>query len=111
MVEPITARWAFVLNLPRYGWGLPIAPWTDPADGQLDLCTLRRGSLAAGLAYVAAIGVGVHRLMADCTTRPVRRVRIEAEADVEYQLDGDPVGHLPVDIEVVPGRLNLLLPP
>ncbi len=108
---PITARWAFVLNLPRYGWGLPIAPWTDPADGQLDLCTLRRGSLAAGLGYVAAIGVGLHRQLDDCTARPVRRVRIEADGDVEYQLDGDPVGHLPVDIEVVPGRLTLLLPP
>jgi diacylglycerol kinase (ATP) len=109
--EPITARWAFVLNLPKYGWGLPIAPWADPADGQLDLCTLRRGSLAAGLGYVAAIGVGIHRQLNDCTTRPVRQVRIEAEEEVEYQLDGDPAGHLPVDIEVVPGRLSVLLPP
>lgn len=106
----ITARWAFVHNLPNYGWGLPIAPWTDETDGLLDLCTLGRGSLAAGLWYVAAIHLGIHRRLADCTTRPVRRVRITAETDVVYQLDGDPVGHLPLDIEVVPGRMSVLLP-
>ena len=64
-----------------------------------------------GLYYVAAIQLGTHRQMADCTTRQVRRLRITAEADMEYQLDGDPVGHLPLDIEVVPGRLSVLLPP
>jgi diacylglycerol kinase (ATP) len=111
LVQPITARWAFVLNLPRYGWGLPLAPWTNPTDGLLDLCTLRRGSLAMGLVYVAAIQLGMHRRLADCTTRQVRRVRITADAEVEYQLDGDPAGHLPLDIEVVPGRLSMLLPP
>jgi diacylglycerol kinase (ATP) len=109
--EAITARWAFVLNLPRYGWGLPLAPWTDPSDGLLDLCTLRRGSLAMGMVYVAAIQLGMHRRLADCTTRPVRRLRITADAEVEYQLDGDPAGHLPLDIEVVPGRLSVLVPP
>jgi diacylglycerol kinase family enzyme len=77
----------------------------------LDLCTLRRGSLAMGLYYVAAIEVGLHRRLADCTTRQVRRLRITSDAEVEYQLDGDPVGHLPMDIEVVPGRLSVLLPP
>jgi diacylglycerol kinase (ATP) len=109
--ETITARWAFVCNLPNYGWGLPIAPWTDETDGLLDLCTLRRGSAAAGLWYVAAMHLGIHRRLADCTTRPVRRVRITAETDVVYQLDGDPVGRLPLDIEVVPGRMCVLLPP
>ena len=107
----LVARWVFVLNLPKYGWGLPLAPWADQTDGLLDLCTFRRGSLPVGLWYVAAVHLGLHRRLTDCTTLPVRRVRITSEADVEYQLDGDPVGHLPLDVEVVPGRMSVLLPP
>lgn len=105
------ARWAFVLNLPNYGWGLPLAPWADQTDGLLDLCTFRRGSLPVGLWYVAAIHLGLHRRLADCTTARVRRVRITSDAAVEYQLDGDPAGHLPLEVEVVPGRMSVLLPP
>ena len=36
------------------------------------------------------------------------RLRITAEEETPYQLDGDPGGVLPVEIEVLPGRLTLL---
>ncbi len=39
-----------------------------------------------------------------------RRVRIESDRPVRYQLDGDPGGMLPLDIEVLPGRLTLVVP-
>ncbi len=109
--EAIRARWVFSMNLPKYGWGLPLAPWASQTDGLLDLCTLGHGSLPMGLYYVAVIHLGIHRQLADCTTRRVRRLRITAEAEVRYQLDGDPAGVLPVDIEVLPGRLSVLVPP
>ena len=105
------ARWVFALNLPNYGWGLPLAPWADQTDGLLDLCTFRRGSLPVGLWYVAAIHLGLHRQLSDCATLRVRRVRVTAQTDVEYQLDGDPAGRLPLEVEVVPGRMSVLLPP
>jgi diacylglycerol kinase family enzyme len=43
--------------------------------------------------------------------RRVRRLRIESGEPVEYQVDGDPGGLLPVDVEVIPGRVTLVVPP
>ena len=42
--------------------------------------------------------------------RRMRRLRVTAEEEVPYQLDGDPGGVLPVEIEALPGRLTLVVP-
>ena len=47
---------------------------------------------------------------ADCVMKPVKRLRLESDEPVPYQLDGDPGGFLPVDLEVLPGRLTLIVP-
>ena len=39
-----------------------------------------------------------------------RRLRVTSEEEVPYQLDGDPGGVLPVDIETLPGRLTVVVP-
>ena len=109
--SPVTARWVFVCNLPRYGWGLRVAPEAVPTDGLLDVCTFRRGSLFHGLRYTAAVQLGGwHRRMSDCVMRQARRLRITSEEPVVYQLDGDPGGVLPVDVEVLPSRATLVVP-
>jgi diacylglycerol kinase family enzyme len=108
--EWLTARWWFVFNLPCYGGGLKIAPWADGADGTLDLCGFARGSLPLGLWYLSNVVLGRHRRLADCLTGRVRRLKIEADEPVPYQLDGDPAGWLPLDVDVLPGRLALVTP-
>jgi len=105
-----TVRWLFVFNLPCYGGGLRLAPEADGTDGLLDICTFRRGSLWHGLRYVAGVLLGRHQRMADCTTGRLRRLRVTSEGKVPYQLDGDPGGFLPVDIDVLPDRLTVLVP-
>ena len=107
----VTGRWVFVCNLPRYGWGVRLAPKADPTDGLLDLCTFRRGSFWHGLRLLAAAQCGGLGGLADFSTRQVRRVTIVADEPVGYQLDGDPGGHLPVEIESLPGRVTLVVPP
>ncbi len=106
----LVARWVFVCNLPRYGWGLPLAPKAVATDGLLDLCAFSRGSLWRGLSYVASAQFGWHELLADCIVRRAGRFRLTADEPVAYQLDGDPGGFLPLDVEVLPGRLTLIVP-
>ncbi len=107
----IDAAWVFIFNLPRYAWGLPLAPEAAPNDGLLDLCAFRRGSWWAGMQYLAAAQLGYHRRLSDCRIERGRRFRITSDRPVPYQLDGDPGGVLPVDVEVLPDRLTLLVPP
>lgn len=109
--EPLRARWVIAQNLPTYGWGLRLAPRADAHDGQLDLYAFDRGSFLDGLWYAAAAQVGQHERLPDCVCRRVRRLRIAADEPVAYQLDGDPGGYLPVEIEVLPERVTLMVQP
>lgn len=108
--NPWVVRWLFVFNLPLYGWGLPLASWADGTDGMLDVCTFRGGFLWNGLRYLLAAQCGWHRHLRDCGIGRATRLRIAAEQPVPYQLDGDPGGWLPLEIEVLPRRLTFLVP-
>ena len=109
--ETITARWAFVVNLPRYAGGLQIAPHASGSDGLLDVCTFKDGSLWNGLRYLSGVILGQHASWDDCVTVRASRIRIESDKPVPIQLDGDPGGFLPTEIEVLPDHLTLLVPP
>jgi diacylglycerol kinase (ATP) len=111
--EPVAGdvvRWLFAFNLPCYGAGLQITPEADGCDGLLDVCTFRNGGLMHGLLYASAVLTGTHRQLADFAERRCRRIRVTSERPAPYQLDGDPGGFLPVQVEVLPGRLTLLVP-
>jgi diacylglycerol kinase family enzyme len=54
---------------------------------------------------------GRHGRLADCSLIRAKRIRIESDAPVPYNLDGDHCGFLPLEIEIVPQRLTLLVPP
>jgi len=108
--DQLLAKWVFVVNLPRYAAGLSLVPDADGTDGRLDVCTFREGSFLSGLMYLGAVIAGQHRDWEDCVTVQVRRLRIESDEPVPFQLDGDPGGYLPVDLRVLPQRLTLVVP-
>jgi len=109
--EPIRARFAFAFNIPRYAFGFQFAPRAEGDDGWLDVCTFGRGSFGHGLWYLLNVVAGRHHRLADCTMRRARRIRIESDVPVPYNLDGDHCGYLPLDVEIVPEHLTLLVPP
>ncbi len=106
----LPVRWLFVFNLPCYGGGFQLAPQADGSDGLLDVCGFRHGQLWHGLGYLANVLLGRHERRADCITGRVRRLRATSPLKVPCQLDGDPAGFLPLDIQVLPGRLRLVVP-
>jgi diacylglycerol kinase family enzyme len=77
----------------------------------LDVCTFKEGSLWYGLMYLGGVVLGQHEGMQDFTRIQTRRLRVESAGATPYQLDGDPGGELPVDFEVLPGRLTVLVNP
>jgi diacylglycerol kinase family enzyme len=111
--EPTSQRayWAFAVNLPVYAAGLTVAPEARADDGLLEVCTFHGGSLWHGIKYVGHVLFRRHKRLTDYHCETATRVRIEADEPVPYQLDGDPGGMLPLDIEMLPGRVTLLAPP
>jgi diacylglycerol kinase family enzyme len=107
---PIVARWVFTFNFPCYAMGLPIAPLADPMDETLDLVTFRAGNLVNGLIYLSGVLLRRHRGWRDTNFAKFRRLRIESNEEVPFQIDGDPGGQLPLEIIVQPSSFTLLLP-
>jgi diacylglycerol kinase family enzyme len=105
-----TARWAFVSNLPCYGGGLRLTPDADGSDGMLNVCTFNRGSLWNGLRYLGFVLARQQQRLTDCKTASGCRLRLESDLPVPYQLDGDPGGVLPLEVQVLPQRLTLVVP-
>ncbi len=111
--EPIRCRWVFGFNLPLYARGWQVAPDADATDGLFDVCTFERGSVHNVARYLWHVMWKSHFRLADASLCRSRSLRIEAAtgSDVAYQVDGDLGGSLPVEVEVFPGRLRLLVMP
>lgn len=108
--EVIEANFAFVFNIPSYAAGLSISPDADPFDGNLDVATFEGTSFWHGLFHLSAIFLGQHRNLQGVRESRARVIRIEADSRVPFQLDGDPGGHLPVEIETQTNRLCAVVP-
>jgi diacylglycerol kinase family enzyme len=106
----VSGRWVFVMNLPCYARGLPIAPEASGLDGLFDVCTFRAGSWWNALRYLSVILRRRHAQEPDCTTFRASKLRLESDVPTPFQIDGDPGGWLPVEIEILPERLTLLAP-
>jgi len=104
-------HWAFVFNINRYAWGLPLAPLASETDGKLDHVLFRGGTPFHGVFYTAlAQCFSLHRFFPTVQLGQRTRYRITADAPVPFQLDGDPIGELPLELEIVPNRFTLLVP-
>jgi diacylglycerol kinase family enzyme len=106
----VVGKWAFIFNVPRYAMNLPIVPGADPSDGRLDLCTFRGGRFFRGLFYLVTILLHRHRQWNYSRVERFEKIRIESDEPVPFQLDGDPGGTLPLEIEVVPRFLKVFVP-
>jgi diacylglycerol kinase family enzyme len=111
--EPACCRWVFAFNLPLYACGWQVAPEADGTDGLLDVCTFHQGSLLHVVRYLWHVMRRSHLQLADARLTRGRTLRIEAaeRANVPFQIDGDFGGMLPVDVDVLPAMLRMLVMP
>jgi len=110
LVFPDT-RWVFIFNINRYAWGLPLAPYAKENDGKLDHVLFRGGTPFHGMLYTT-LGqcFSLHRFLPTARLGQGMQYRITSDASVPFQLDGDPVGELPLEMEIVPNRFSFLVP-
>jgi diacylglycerol kinase family enzyme len=95
----------------RYqGGGMLLAPLAKADDGQIDVTVVDEVSLATVATNVSKLYSG--SIYTDRRAHHLRGSRLSAESsgDVPFECDGELVGKLPVEIEVVAGAWRLLAP-
>ncbi|MEU1972445.1 diacylglycerol kinase [Microbacterium sp. NPDC019599] len=97
-------------NTRMYGGGIPICPDANPSDGLLDVTLVRPAGRVQLLRILLRAYKGTHTSFDEVSTYRARRVRLASPGVTAYA-DGDPVGTLPLTIDVVPGALEVFAPP
>ena len=106
-----TALMLVAANTAHYTYRWRIAPDARPDDGLLDIVVFRcRGALDPP-AHVLGALTGLHQLHPGVVTLRTRRARVECDRPLPLQIDGDPAGAAPVEMEIVPRALRVLTPP
>ncbi len=91
------------------GGGMRLVPDAKLDDGLLDVLVVRPLSRTAFLRIFPRVFKGTHVTDPRVTILRGRSIRIEADAVVAYA-DGERVGPLPIDVELVPAALRVLAP-
>lgn len=107
-IEATTIQVMNVASVLRRGW--EFARGVSPFDGVLDLIAHRASTLAEHLVTAAAVVRGAPTDTDLVLHRPARRIRIEVDPPALLQRDGEVAGRTPVEIDVLPGALPIVLP-
>jgi len=91
------------------GGGMRITPDAKLDDGLLDVMVVKPLGRAAFLRIFPRVFKGTHVSDPRVTILRSRAVRIEADGIVAYG-DGERIGPLPIEVEVVPGAVRVLAP-
>lgn len=107
------AGWVIVGNSRCYAGKFCATPGADPFRDDLEVVAQRSTGRRAAMSFLFGIPSGRHIERDDVVREVVDRVRLEPASPgdaVPYQIDGDVVGMLPVEIAVDPQPLWIRLP-
>jgi diacylglycerol kinase family enzyme len=108
----LEGHWVFAFNLNCYARGLRIAREADPQDGKLDVCVLWSPSLFNAVFHFFTVVARCQGRWSGFRRMRCSRLRIDSQNHqrVPYQIDGELGGDLPVELEVLPKWVPLVVP-
>lgn len=93
------------------GGGLELWPDAQPDDGILEACVIAAPDLSAGVRAAAKVKAATHPDTEGVTMLRGSRIVVEAEPDMEINVDGEIIGiHTPATFEVA-RSFRMLVPP
>jgi len=107
------AGWVIVGKSRCYAGKFCATPGADPFRDDLEIVAQRSSGRRAAVAFLSGIPSGRHIERGDVVGQVVSRVRLEPESPedfVPYQIDGDVIGNLPVEITIDSQSLWVRLP-
>jgi Sphingosine kinase and enzymes related to eukaryotic diacylglycerol kinase len=109
-LPPTRARLVAAANGHTFAAGLSIAPTATPRDGLLDVTVLHDVPVASLLRRAHRFYLGTHTSLDGVSTHRGRRLIIDSLDDRRptwVEADGEPLGRLPITVEVVPQALRV----
>ncbi|MGD0769460.1 MAG: diacylglycerol kinase family protein [Tepidisphaeraceae bacterium] len=101
---------ALVANISEYGTGFPLAPHARPDDGMLDICVVPVESPVDALHKFLHAAAGELLSIEGVVYTRAKQIEIRSPKQVPIQIDGDPAGHTPARINLLPIRLPFIVP-
>lgn len=105
----VDSAYCLIGNLPDYAMTLSLTPAARADDGLLDWVAFERGGRAALARYAWAVVRAAHGRLSHARSGRARRLRLTSSMPVPVQLDGEPAGFTPVEIEVLPAALMVVV--
>lgn len=98
-----------VANGPSHAGGAKMCPEARPDDGSLDICVGGNLGRLETIFVLPQVFTGRHTRHPKIKIyKAIERVRIDAEAPLFLQADGEIFGRVPADLEIVPGALRVI---
>jgi diacylglycerol kinase family enzyme len=101
---------AFVANVKEYGTGFAIVPGARPDDGLLDVCIIPASSRSDALNHFLRAAAAEHLLAEGVVYARGKQIDVESSDPLPVQIDGEPAGHTPVHIDLLPLRVPFIVP-
>jgi diacylglycerol kinase (ATP) len=108
----VTGTHIIVTNIPRYGFGLSFAPEAFPDDGLLNVRVYHGTSRWQIFWHAVRLKLRLPIRSQEVTRFAAKRLQLDSPDDAKFagvQFDGDPCSGLPVEVEIQPASLSLLV--
>ena len=99
-----------VSNAAHYASLFTIAPGARIDDDKLNVCVFNSQSRLAYLSYAALSLIGGHTASPGVVYQETGNVHANSNDEALVQIDGDVMGKLPMDFEIVPEALSIFAP-
>ena len=110
--EVIPAYLVAICNGRWFGGGMDVAPMALPDDGRLEVVTVTESNKLYLIRKMRLVYDGRHLEVPTVSHFPCERIELRLEDEGRERaflldVDGDPLGSLPLSVEVQPGRLRM----
>lgn len=102
-----------IANGQYFGGAMHVAPHAELDDGLFDVIAMGDFGFGDLVTSGRRLYKGTHLSMAKVSSRRAKVIEaeaIEAGANVELDVDGEPLGRLPARFEIVPAALSMIVP-
>lgn len=93
-----------------YGGGMMMCPEADPTDGLFDVCVGGDLGKLQTIQLLTMVFSGRHIGHPKISVYRARRIVVDSPAKLAIHADGEPVGSLPAEFALSPGRLLVAVP-